>query len=75
MATKKKRPAKEHPCIAKIDALLAKQGDQLQKIVRLDGSPQRIYVATERADAQSWRRGSSWLQASFCPFCGKEMTR
>ena len=73
MASKRKTKAKEHPCFAKVDDLLREQGDCLQRMISITNSPRTVYVATERVGSASWKRGSSWLAASFCPFCGVAM--
>lgn len=68
-----KRRQKEHPCFAKADAALRKRGDCLQRVVSLSGGPRCVYIATERVESTNWKRGSSWLAASFCPFCGESL--
>lgn len=65
---------KKHDCVAEIDALLAERGDCLQRFFVI-GKPttEQIAIATERKDSMNWKRGSSWLMASFCPFCGLDL--
>lgn len=63
-----------HTCVAEVNKALAKQGDCLQRFIVLKGtSDDKIAVATERANTSNWKRGSAWLMATFCPFCGKKM--
>jgi hypothetical protein len=71
MATKKKSA---HGCLKKVNEALAKQGDCLQRFMSLTGTTtEKIAIATERKDTSNWKRGTSWLLASFCPFCGKKL--
>lgn len=63
-----------HDCVKKVNALLAQQGDCLQRFIMIGTKrEERIAIATERKRATKWRRGATWLMASFCPFCGVDL--
>lgn len=50
-SSRKRRSSRPHGCIAKIDKLLSKDGDCLQRFIVVKGSSTLIAVATERRDA------------------------
>lgn len=71
MASKK---TKGHACAKEINALLEKQGDCLQRFISLrPGGPEKFAIVTERKDTTNWKRGATWLLASYCPFCGVDL--
>jgi hypothetical protein len=73
MAAKK---TKAHTCVAGVNELLGKQGDCLQRFITIGKSTvEKIAIATERKDTANWKRGTSWLLAAFCPFCGIDMRK
>lgn len=65
---------KEHPCIGKIDELLATRGGRLKLAIKIDGSPRDVYVATEPLEGKR-KDKVGLLAATYCPFCGKKMPR
>lgn len=71
-AAKRVAKLKPHACVVKVNKLLAEQGDCLQRFISLAGTV-KIAVATERLNTTNWRRGSTWLMATFCPFCGERL--
>lgn len=65
---------KKHDCIENVNAALAAQGDCLQRFITIGNlTTEKIAIATERKDSLNWKRGKSWLLASFCPFCGIDL--
>lgn len=62
-------PKKRCKCIEDLNALLGKQNEELLISFRLDGSPERCIVTTQRKNP-SKRTTQHTLVANFCPFCG-----
>jgi hypothetical protein len=41
--------------------------------VRDEKPKEMIAVATEKIESSTWKRGSCWIMAEYCPFCGVKL--
>ena len=64
--------SKQHTCVAEVNAMLKEQNTALLGVITLGPGPERIALATVKADDQV-RKKPVLFFASYCPMCGVKL--